>query len=352
MRWIDALPPEVLAERPGVVSAAVQFAVATGLPRLEVRRLAALLERARTSSRWSPAHEAVLRSVAASYADDDLAAATPLLESALELARRDAPHLHLEVSLIAGLAALHILAGDFDTGDELARRVLEQHEPAWNQYAHVGALAARALVAVHRGQLITAGGHADEALRLAEETGIHASAPAARAYLARAMVARLDGRLVDAEKAARQALARRPAVEGGATHVAVLVELVTVLTERGRFTEAGRFLAEAREIMSGCSNLGRVGLLADSAAQALARARTESVRTPPRMALTRAELAVLQLFPADLTAREMAARRFVSLNTTRAHIRAIYRKLGVGSRRDAVAKADALGLLDPHAEDL
>jgi LuxR family maltose regulon positive regulatory protein len=163
------------------------------------------------------------------------------------------------------------------------------------------------------------------------------------------MVARLDGRLAAAEKAARQALARRPAVEGGATHVAVLVELVTVLTERGRFTEAARYLAEAREVMKGCRNLGRVALLADGAAEALERARADSARTPPEAALTRTELAVLQLLPTDLTAREIAARRFVSLNTMRAHIRAIYRKLGVSSRRDAVAKADALGLLDPPA---
>jgi LuxR family maltose regulon positive regulatory protein len=165
------------------------------------------------------------------------------------------------------------------------------------------------------------------------------------------MVARLDGRLVDAEKAARQALAGRPTVEGGATHVAVLVELVAVLTERGRFTEAARSLTEAREVMTGCRNLGRVAVLADEAAEALEHARADSARTPPEVALTRAELAVLRLLPADLTAREMAARRFVSLNTMRAHIRAIYRKLGVSSRRDAVAKADALGLLDPPAEN-
>jgi LuxR family maltose regulon positive regulatory protein len=350
VRWINALPSEVLASRPGVVAAAVQFAVATGRPRTEVRRLAALLERGRGSSEWSLAHEAVLRTVAASYADDDLAVATSLLESALELARRDAPHLHLEGPLVAGLAAFHVLAGNFDTADELARSVVEQHEPAWNPYAYVGALGARALVAVHRGQLATAGAHVDEALRWAEETGIHASAPAARAYLALAMAARLDGRLLDAEKAARQALSRRAAVEGGATHVAVLVELVTVLTERGRFGEATRFLTEAREVMSGCRNLARVAVLVDGAAMALELALADSAGRPPEIALTRVELEILRLLPADLTAREMAARRFVSLNTLRAHRRSIYRKLGVSSRRDAVARADALGLLDPPAE--
>ena len=36
---------------------------------------------------------------------------------------------------------------------------------------------------------------------------------------------------------------------------------------------------------------------------------------------------------------------FVSPNTIRTHTRAIYRKLAVNSRADAVARADALGLL-------
>jgi len=36
---------------------------------------------------------------------------------------------------------------------------------------------------------------------------------------------------------------------------------------------------------------------------------------------------------------------FLSANTVRSHTRSIYRKLGVHSRADAVARADALKLL-------
>jgi LuxR family maltose regulon positive regulatory protein len=60
---------------------------------------------------------------------------------------------------------------------------------------------------------------------------------------------------------------------------------------------------------------------------------------------TGAELAVLRLLPTELTLREIGERLYVSANTVRTHTRALYRKLGVHSRTEAVAKAGALDLL-------
>ena len=62
-----------------------------------------------------------------------------------------------------------------------------------------------------------------------------------------------------------------------------------------------------------------------------------------------AELAVLRLLAEDLSVRESADRLFVSENTVRTHRRSLYRKLGVHSREDAIARADVLGLLDTHS---
>jgi LuxR family maltose regulon positive regulatory protein len=56
-------------------------------------------------------------------------------------------------------------------------------------------------------------------------------------------------------------------------------------------------------------------------------------------------LAVLTLLPSLLTAREIAAEFMVSVNTVKSHIRSIYAKLGVSSRRDAVLHAHDRGLL-------
>ena len=58
-----------------------------------------------------------------------------------------------------------------------------------------------------------------------------------------------------------------------------------------------------------------------------------------------AELAVLRLLASDLSTREIGGQLFLSPNTIRTHTRAIYRKLAVNSRVDAVARAEALGLL-------
>ena len=47
-----------------------------------------------------------------------------------------------------------------------------------------------------------------------------------------------------------------------------------------------------------------------------------------------------------LTVREIGEALYLSPNTVKSHVRSLYRKLGVGSRQDAVARAVALGLID------
>jgi LuxR family maltose regulon positive regulatory protein len=54
---------------------------------------------------------------------------------------------------------------------------------------------------------------------------------------------------------------------------------------------------------------------------------------------------VLRLLASDLSARQIAGELYLSPNTIRSHTRAIHRKLGVGSRADAVARAVTLGIL-------
>jgi hypothetical protein len=50
---------------------------------------------------------------------------------------------------------------------------------------------------------------------------------------------------------------------------------------------------------------------------------------------------VLSLLATDLSAREIGGQLFLSPNTVRSHTRAIYRRLDVHSRSEAVARADA-----------
>jgi LuxR family transcriptional regulator, maltose regulon positive regulatory protein len=62
-------------------------------------------------------------------------------------------------------------------------------------------------------------------------------------------------------------------------------------------------------------------------------------------ALSERERAVLRYLPSMLTFMEIGSELFISVNTTKSHVRSIYRKLGVVGRRDAVRRARQLQLL-------
>jgi LuxR family transcriptional regulator, maltose regulon positive regulatory protein len=62
--------------------------------------------------------------------------------------------------------------------------------------------------------------------------------------------------------------------------------------------------------------------------------------------LTTAELRVLNLLPTHLSFPDIGTRLCVSRNTVKSQAMSVYRKLGVGSRADAVKRAGSLGLLD------
>src|SRR5690606_19426779 len=61
--------------------------------------------------------------------------------------------------------------------------------------------------------------------------------------------------------------------------------------------------------------------------------------------LSEREMAVLRYLPSRLSNREIGAELYVSLNTVKSHLKAIYRKLDVDSRQDAVRRARQMGIL-------
>jgi len=128
-------------------------------------------------------------------------------------------------------------------------------------------------------------------------------------------------------------------------HAWVLVLLASVRGRRGRLDEAEATMHEVREALAELADAGRLPTLADEVAVELQAARARAESGELLEAPTEAELAVLRLLASDLSIRQIAERLFLSPNTIRTHIRALYRKLGVNARPDAVARATALGLL-------
>jgi predicted ATPase/DNA-binding CsgD family transcriptional regulator len=68
---------------------------------------------------------------------------------------------------------------------------------------------------------------------------------------------------------------------------------------------------------------------------------------PPSEALTRREREILALLAQGLTGPEIAARLTVATSSVKSHLQHIYGKLSVNSKRQAVSRAQALGLLEP-----
>jgi LuxR family maltose regulon positive regulatory protein len=66
------------------------------------------------------------------------------------------------------------------------------------------------------------------------------------------------------------------------------------------------------------------------------------MESPP---LTKAELRILELLPTHLTLKEIGAELYVSRNTVKSQVAAIYQKLNSSNRTQAVNRARDLGLL-------
>ena len=61
--------------------------------------------------------------------------------------------------------------------------------------------------------------------------------------------------------------------------------------------------------------------------------------------LTDRELAILRALRGPMSAREIGAELYLSINTVKYYAKSLYRKLGVTSRADAVARGHDLGLI-------
>ncbi len=65
---------------------------------------------------------------------------------------------------------------------------------------------------------------------------------------------------------------------------------------------------------------------------------------PALLGLSVREREIIRYLPTPLSSTQMAARLFISVNTLKTHLRTIYRKLGVNCRREAIDRAEELGL--------
>jgi len=116
------------------------------------------------------------------------------------------------------------------------------------------------------------------------------------------------------------------------------VMLGEVALEQGELVVARGWCDRALKALTEWPDAGMFGKRAKQLKDALDR----RVMAEP---ITPAEQRVLELLPTRLTVAHLADRLYLAPATIKAHLRAIYRKLEVGSREEAVERAREIGLL-------
>jgi LuxR family maltose regulon positive regulatory protein len=341
-RWIRAFPEDGLRERPAVVVAMAWAEFIAGAPAARLRRLLALAHdgRTRQPGSWSPSLEVPWLLLTGLTTSDGVQASITAIAAALDLARTERPD--LVPGALGALAHVHELAGDFEQAQADALAAIEHPTASRRLYGIPSAMGTLALIDCARDRVASAREHLDAARKLVRESGAEDSPTGARLHTIDAVVSLTEQRYSHAERAAQRGL--NQAFYSDIGHAWALLVLADVRVRRGRIAAAKQPLGHALEILAATPDAGRLTVFAAEVQEA-ARATEANLRRPAEP-LSPAELAVVRLLPAMPTSRELAASLVLSPNTVKSQLRAIYRKLGVSSRADALARAVELGLID------
>jgi LuxR family maltose regulon positive regulatory protein len=252
----------------------------------------------------------------------------------------DDPFIATVHRLVQGISWMWL--GDAAQARELLVEAARRAEADGNRLAYIYAEGYRALLAVNRGDLALADSLVADAESAVGQTLSDSHFVAMFPALARA---RLAIKRADWASARRAATASVELGRRGAGRVELAAALLTEAASRADPGEAdhGALAGEARGILRHCADPGPLVAtwLAEEQRAEAARTRQDGLIEP----LTDRELAILRLLPVPTSLRELASTLFVTPNTLKTHLRAIYRKLGAESREEAVIRARDRGLL-------
>ena len=355
--WLDALPAALVAADASLSAARVWVALDTG--RLE--EVAAALDAAEASGP-PDSHLMVLRALLM-YKTGDLGGAAGRLREIAPSA--DDPFVATVHRLVEGISSMWL--GDADRAGGLLAEAARRAEADGNRLAYIYAEGCLALLAVNRGDLTLA-----DSLVLDAESAVGQTLSDSHfvAMFPALAGARLGLKHADWAGARRAAAAAVELGRRGAGRVELAAALLTAAAvgrscpppaAPGRRdhrdpaaadatadagadgVDPGALIGEARGIVRHCADPGPlVGTwLAEEQRAEAARTRQEGLIEP----LTDRELTILRLLPAPTSLRELASALFVTPNTLKTHLRAIYRKLGAESREEAVIRGHERGFI-------
>ncbi len=242
------------------------------------------------------------------------------------------------------LAISRLLTGELDQADDLFTDVAEEGLELGAPESVAVALGERAAIAIGREEWVRAEELADRALAVIRRSRLDAYPISAFAYALGARVA----------LSPRRRLARAPVAHPCPEPAARAHLRAAPLAVQARLELARAYLSMAdaaggatmlREIDVLLRRQPKLGTLPAQTDELRASLKTMHAESPGASSLTAAELRVLPYLGTHLTFREIGARLYISHHTVKSHALAIYRKLNVTSRNDAVERSRELGLL-------
>ena len=346
--WVRWLPAELLVQHPVLPVSAASAAALLAAPEVEVQRFLAVAERARRErpGLWSPYLEAGAELIRSGMIErGNVGAAVAHARRAVAAAQEGADV--LSVAALASLAQALFFAGEVDETRRVAVQAVERPDAPADTNVYVVSLGLLALVDGEHGRTESAEAWARQALAFARQHYLADSWVASLAHLGLALACVATGRLDEAEREALRGERLRRSPQPTVGHAHALLVLAQVRLARSRLARAASDLERAQRAIAEFPDPGRLPAIAATIEQTLVAARANAGSRKPVEEPSPAELAVLRGLAAGLSRREIGAQLYISLNTVKSHTRELYRKLGATSQTDAVARAEALGLLEP-----
>jgi LuxR family maltose regulon positive regulatory protein len=237
----------------------------------------------------------------------------------------------------------HLLDGDLERADAVLAHSYDMSKAAGALPLTALALAERHLVAAERDDLASAGQYVREAVEIVDGGGFDSYWTSALVLASAARHAALQGHVAAARRHAQGAARLRPLLTYALPVVSVqaLLEMARVYIALVDPEGARAVLAQTRDILQQRPRLGPL----PAAATRLQSDVGQLTRTAAGgSSLTEAELRLVPLLPTHLSFPEIGERLFISRHTVKTHAISLYRKLGVSSRSEAVARMSELGM--------
>jgi LuxR family transcriptional regulator, maltose regulon positive regulatory protein len=256
-----------------------------------------------------------------------------ILEHGMRSAELEGPDSPWRPVITWAVGWAHYVRGELDDAERWLTETTVIAPPSEQWIVGVAAIADLSLIAGLRGRRAEQLRLALEAVDLTREVGLLDAVEDGEVHTAYGVALAAHGRREEALPELEKGVFLRRLWAQPLDLIDGLIALATTVADLGDRVRAAEHFAEAEALVAACSDPGSL-----PARLAAAKRASRLARSAAGDPLSDRELTVLRHLSGGLSEREIAAELFLSFNTVHSHVKSIYRKLGVSSRADAVAR--------------